>query len=84
MPVITVQMWEGQTIQKKRSMAHGITDLLAPYFNNRPDRITIVFQEVPLEGWALGGQLSVDRSDLGSPWAGIARDRLASAAADEC
>ena len=80
MPVITIQMWEGQTIEKKRIMARGITELLTPYFNNRPDRITIVFQEVALESWALAGRLSIDRSDLGEPWAAIAKERLGSRA----
>src|SRR6266852_6009609 len=79
-PVITVQMWEGQTVENKRVIARGITELLTPYFSNKPDAITIVFQEVPLESWARGGQLSVDRSDLGQPWRAIAAERLASLA----
>jgi len=79
-PVITLQMWEGQTVENKRVIARGITELLTPYFSNKPDAITIVFQEVPLESWARGGQLSVDRSDLGQPWRAIAGERLASLA----
>jgi 4-oxalocrotonate tautomerase len=64
MPIVTIQMWEGQTVENKRVMARGITDLLTPYMNNKPESIHIVFQEVPLESWASGGQLSVDRPDL--------------------
>lgn len=64
MPVVTVQMWQGQSIENKRAMAKGITDLLAPYMNNRPDKISIIFQEVPLDCWASGGELSADRADL--------------------
>jgi 4-oxalocrotonate tautomerase len=64
MPVITIQMWQGQSVENKRRMAQGITDLLAPFMNNRPESIHIVFQEVPLESWASGGQLSADRPDL--------------------
>jgi 4-oxalocrotonate tautomerase len=64
MPVITVQMWQGQSVENKRRMARGITEVLAPFMNNRPESIHIVFQEVPLESWASGGQLSADRPDL--------------------
>jgi 4-oxalocrotonate tautomerase len=64
MPVVTVQMWEGQSVENKRRMAAGITDVMAPFMNNKPESIHIVFQEVPLESWAAGGQLSADRPDL--------------------
>jgi 4-oxalocrotonate tautomerase len=63
-PVVTVQMWQGQSVENKRRMAQGITDLLSPFMNNRPDKITVIFSEVPLESWASGGQLSADRADL--------------------
>jgi 4-oxalocrotonate tautomerase len=64
MPIVTVQMWEGQPAENKRAMAEGITEVMAPFMNNRPDRIHIVFQEVPLESWASGGKLASDRPDL--------------------
>jgi 4-oxalocrotonate tautomerase len=64
MPVITIQMWEGQSVDNKRAMARGITELLSPFMNDKPESIHIVFQEVPLESWASGGQLSADRPDL--------------------
>jgi 4-oxalocrotonate tautomerase len=64
MPIVTIQMWEGQSVENKRAMARGITELLTPYMNNKPESIHIVFQEVPLESWASGGQLSADRPDL--------------------
>lgn len=64
MPVVTIQLWEGQSVENRREMARGITEFLAPYMNNKPESITVVFQEVPLENWAAGGQLSADRPDL--------------------
>jgi 4-oxalocrotonate tautomerase len=64
MPVVTVQMWQGQSVENKRRMARGITDVLAPFMNHKPESIHIVFQEVALESWASGGALSADRPDL--------------------
>ena len=64
MPVVTIQLWEGQPTENKRAMARQITDVLAPYMNNRPDAITVVFQEIPLDCWARGGQLTIDRPDI--------------------
>jgi phenylpyruvate tautomerase PptA (4-oxalocrotonate tautomerase family) len=57
-------MWEGQSTQNKRAMAREITDVMAPFMNNKPDAIIVVFQEVPLDCYARGGELSVDRPDI--------------------
>jgi 4-oxalocrotonate tautomerase len=57
-------MWEGQSTENKREMAAGITDVMVPFMNNKPESIHIVFQEVPLDSWAAGGRLSADRPDL--------------------
>jgi 4-oxalocrotonate tautomerase len=63
-PVVTIQMWEGQSTDSKRAMARQITDVLEPFMNNKPDAITVVFQEIPLDCWARGGELSFDRPDI--------------------
>ncbi len=64
MPVVTIQMWEGQPAHNKRAMARQITDVMAPFMNNKPDAIIVVFQEVPLDCYARGGELSFDRPDI--------------------
>ena len=64
MPVVTIQLWEGQPTENKRAMARQITDVMAPFMNNKPDAIIVLFQEVPLDCYARGGQLSIDRPDL--------------------
>jgi 4-oxalocrotonate tautomerase len=63
-PVVTIQLWEGQSTQNKRDMARQVTDVLSPFMNNKPDAITIVFQEIPLDSWARGGELTIDRPDI--------------------
>jgi 4-oxalocrotonate tautomerase len=63
-PIVTIQLWEGQSTQNKRAMARQVTDVLSPYMNNKPDAITIVFQEIPLDSWARGGELTIDRPDI--------------------
>jgi 4-oxalocrotonate tautomerase len=63
-PIVTIQLWEGQSTQNKRAMARQVTDVLSPFMNNKPDAITIVFQEIPLDSWARGGELTIDRPDI--------------------
>jgi len=63
-PVVTIQMWEGQPTHNKRAMARQITDVMAPFMNNKPDAIIVVFQEIPLDCYARGGELSFDRPDI--------------------
>jgi 4-oxalocrotonate tautomerase family enzyme len=63
-PVVTIQLWEGQPTENKRAMARQITDVMAPFMNNKPDAIIVLFQEVPLDSYARGGELSIDRPDL--------------------
>jgi len=37
---------------------------MAPFMNNKPDAIIVVFQEIPLDCYARGGELSFDRPDI--------------------
>ena len=64
MPVVTVQLWEGQPTENKRAIARQITDVMAPFMNNKPDAIIVIFQEVPLDCYARGSELSIDRPDI--------------------
>lgn len=57
MPVITIQMSEGKTIEQKQTVASAITQTVASTFGVDPAAVIILFQELPRECIARGGEL---------------------------
>lgn len=63
MPVVTVQMWPGRTVEQKRKLTKAITDAMIEHGGAKPDGLHVIIQEVPLENWARAGVLGIDRKD---------------------
>jgi len=63
MPVVTVQLWEGRTVEQKRALVQAITEAMVEHAGARPDALHVILQEIPRENWGLAGVLGVDRSD---------------------
>ena len=61
MPVVTVELWEGRTLDQKRALVRAITDAMVEHAGARPDALHVILHEVPLENWARAGVLGVDR-----------------------
>jgi 4-oxalocrotonate tautomerase len=61
MPVVTIAMFEGRTIEQKRELVKGVTDVVARVTGNPPDAVHVVIEEVKRENWSIGGLLSPDR-----------------------
>ena len=60
MPVVTVQMYEGRTVEQKRALAEAITRAMVEIAKTRPDQVNVIIQDVPRTNWALGGKLASD------------------------
>lgn len=61
MPVVTIQMHEGRTVEQKRALIEGVTKVVnettgAPYEN-----ITIFIDDVPFTNLAKAGVLLCDK-----------------------
>lgn len=63
MPVVTVQMWEGRTLEQKRALVRAITEAMVEHAGAKPESLHVIIQEVPLENWGRAGVLGVDRQD---------------------
>ncbi|MDQ4026551.1 MAG: tautomerase family protein [Actinomycetota bacterium] len=63
MPVVTVQMFEGRTLDQKRKLVRAITDAMIEHAQARPDGLHVVLQEIPKENWGRAGVLGSDRTD---------------------
>jgi 4-oxalocrotonate tautomerase len=59
MPVVIVEMQEGRSIAQKKQLAEGITEQFAKV-GTPPEKVTIIFRDVPKHNWACGGQLAAE------------------------
>ena len=65
MPHVTVTWLVGRTKEQKRLVAKAINDAVVNMGGAYPDRVDVVFHDVPLENWALSGELLSDGDDSG-------------------
>jgi 4-oxalocrotonate tautomerase len=63
MPVVTVQLWTGRTLEQKRRLVKAITEAMILHADAKPDGLHVVLQEVPKENWARAGVLGCDRKE---------------------
>jgi 4-oxalocrotonate tautomerase family enzyme len=61
MPVVTVQLYEGRSLDQKRHLAGAITKALVEHAGADPSGHHVVLQEIPPENWARAGVLGIDR-----------------------
>ena len=64
MPVVTIQMFEGRTLDQKRKLVRAITDAMVEHAQARPDGLHDVLQEISKENWVRAGVLGSDLSDV--------------------
>lgn len=60
MPVVTVQMWPGRTVNQKRRLVAAITDAMIQHADCGPDHLHVIIQDVPKESWGRAGRLGID------------------------
>ncbi|MEQ9463247.1 MAG: 2-hydroxymuconate tautomerase family protein [Haliea sp.] len=63
MPVVTVQLWEGRTVEQKRKLVKAITEAMVEHADVNPDGLHIIVHDVPKDSWARGGVLGIDREE---------------------
>jgi 4-oxalocrotonate tautomerase len=61
MPVVTIAMYDGRSLEQKRELVKGVTDVVARITGNPPESVHVVIEEVKRENWAIGGLLWPDR-----------------------
>ncbi len=60
MPVITVEWWEGRTIEQKKQLVEGITSAFTK-MGVSPETIHIIIKDNPKHNWASGGKLASEK-----------------------
>jgi 4-oxalocrotonate tautomerase family enzyme len=61
MPVVTVQLFPGRTLDQKRAIVASITDAMVEHAGADPSGLHVILQEVPPTDWGRSGALGVDR-----------------------
>ena len=61
MPIITINQFEGRTIEQKRQVAKEITDSIVKIYEISADRVNITFFDVPKHNAAKSGKLYIDQ-----------------------
>lgn len=61
MPFINIRIYKGHSLETKKKIARGITEVINKNANIPPEKITIVYEEVLPENWAVGGKTGDER-----------------------
>jgi 4-oxalocrotonate tautomerase len=61
MPVVRVSMYDGRSLDKKRELVAGITEVVARVCGVSAEGVHVVIDEVKRENWGIGGKLGPDR-----------------------
>ena len=61
MPVVTVQMYEGRTVEQKQALAEAITQAMVDIAKTTADQVHVIIQDVPRTNWAQGGKLAATK-----------------------
>ncbi len=57
MSVVTIEMWEGRTIEQKKQLVEGITSVMAK-LGIPSEAVHIIIKDNPKHNWATGGKLA--------------------------
>lgn len=72
MPVITIRVAKGRSVEMKRAAAQAITDAAVSTLGVRRDWVVVLFDEYDRENWATGGELHSDKFGSGFGTTGTA------------
>jgi len=61
MPIITVNMFEGRTVDQKRKLVAEMTDAVVNSIGVKPEDVRIILQDMAKYDYSIGGKLVIDR-----------------------
>jgi len=67
MPIITVKMGKGRTLEQKRVLVRALTKVAVETLKAEPEWVTVLIEEYESDrgNWAVGGELLIDRFGAG-------------------
>jgi len=61
MPLVTIDIWEGRTVEQKRKLARAVTSAVVGAIGCPEEAVEIIIRDVPKINWATGGKLASDK-----------------------
>lgn len=61
MPVITIRLLEGRSLEQKRELTKVISEAVSQIAKTPLDGVHVIFEDVARSDWGRGGTLFVDR-----------------------
>jgi len=58
MPVVTIHMYEGRTLEQKRELVAAITEAVVRIAKTTADATEVIIHDVPRHNWAIAGKLA--------------------------
>lgn len=55
MPIISVVIAEGRTVEKRKKLISALTNATVDAFEVRPEQVRVILHEIPLENYAVAG-----------------------------
>lgn len=61
MPLVTIEMWEGRTVEQKRGLVKTVTAAVVKTIGCPEEVVEVIIRDVPKINWAIGGELASDK-----------------------
>lgn len=65
MPIISVVIAEGRTVEKKRRLVKALTDAAVEAFECKPETVRVILNETPLDHYAVAGVTFGEKAERG-------------------
>lgn len=65
MPIVTIQLATGRSMDQKRELVKAITDSVVAILDVKPEWVSVLIDEFERENWATGGELHLDTFGAG-------------------
>ncbi len=65
MPIVSVKIAKGRSIEQKRNLVRAITDSVVSALDVKPEWVSVLIEEFDRENWSTGGELHADKFGAG-------------------
>ncbi|MDA8159212.1 MAG: 4-oxalocrotonate tautomerase family protein [Desulfobacteraceae bacterium] len=65
MPIVSIKIAKGRSIEQKRELAKAITDAVVSALDVQPEWVSVLIEEFDRENWSTAGELHVDKFGVG-------------------
>lgn len=63
MPIISVTIAEGRTVERKRALIRAITDAVVEAMDSKPEQVRVMINELPLDHYGIAGMTFGEKAE---------------------